>query len=262
MISVALKVAYDGSPYRGFSRQEGLLTVQGSIEEALTQLYGRYIETSCAGRTDAGVHARAQVVAFDLSEEELGLRSLDTLQKSLNAFIDESSYIVDIALAGENFSARFDAKSRRYRYFISDCNTRNVIVANRAWAVKKPLNIDAMQKAGSYLLGEHDFKSFCLAASAKDKPTKRRLDEVRVFRQENFGENLVVIELSASSFLHSMVRTIAGTLVLVGTESKSPEWVYEVLQAKDRSAAGQCAPAHGLIFWNVEYDADRLKFNK
>lgn len=251
--TVCLKLAYDGAPFSGFARQPGQLTVQGSLEDALALLYRRPVETTCAGRTDAGVHARGQVVSFDLAEGEFEARSLATLTRSLNALIDERAAVKDAWEAERGFSARFDAVSREYRYFIYEGADRPVLIADRVWHLKKPLDTEAMAAGASLLVGEHDFKSFCMAASAEGKPTCRNVSEITISREELLGERVIAIKVIGNAFLHSMVRTIVGTLVAVGAGRRKPSWVGEVLEARDRCAAGENAPAAGLVFWRVDY---------
>lgn len=261
MHTVCLKLAYDGAPFSGFARQPGQLTVQGSLEDALAVLYRRPVETTCAGRTDAGVHARGQVVSFDLDEAEFGARSCSTLKRSLNALIDERAAVKDAWEAACGFSARFDAVSREYRYFIYEGADRPVLVADRVWHLKKPLDVEAMAEGASLLVGEHDFKSFCMAASAEGKPTCRNVSEITIRREELLGERVIVIKVVGNAFLHSMVRTIVGTLVAVGAGRRAPSWVGEVLEARDRRAAGENAPACGLVFWRVDYGDAALGFS-
>lgn len=251
--TVALEVSYDGAPFSGFARQPGQLTVQGSIEDSLALLYGRPVETTCAGRTDAGVHARGQVVSFDLSGDEFASRPLSALARSLNALIDDRVAVKRIKEAPFGFSARFDAVSREYRYFIYEGADRPVLVSDRVWHLKRPLDIEAMAEGASYLVGEHDFKSFCMAASAEGKPTCRNVFKIAIDREELLGEEVVVVKVIGNAFLHSMVRTIVGTLVAVGAGRRNPSWVGEVLEARDRCAAGENAPAAGLVFWRVDY---------
>lgn len=250
----ALQVAYDGAPFAGFARQPGQLTVQGELERALAVLLRREVPTVCAGRTDAGVHARAQVVSFDADVAELAGRTARSLQRSLNALVDDRIAVPRVVAAPRGFSARFDAVEREYRYLLFDGPFRPVLFADRAWAVGKPLDVDAMAAAAAHLVGEHDFKSFCLAASAVGKPTTRFVREVAVERAELAGEPVVVVRVIGNAFLHSMVRTMVGTLVAVGLGRRAPEWVAEVLAARERSAAGENAPAEGLVFWRVAYE--------
>lgn len=248
-----MTLAYDGAPFAGFARQPGQLTVQGSLEQALATLFHREVLTTCAGRTDAGVHGVGQVVSFDLELSELASRSLSSLTRSCNALTADGIVVRRADLHPFGFSARFDAKSRTYRYFIATSPTPPVFLSRFAWHVPAPLDVSAMARAADLLLGERDFKSFCRAASAKDAPTRRNLQSIRFATDELFGEKVLITTLTASGFLHGMVRALMGTLVLVGRGKRPPEWVVEVLEARDRRSAGENAPAHGLFLWEVRY---------
>lgn len=267
--TLGLKVAYRGAAFAGFARQPQpeLVTVQGELERALEMLLRRPVETTCAGRTDAGVHARGQVVSFDVSPGELAeldardegtpRARLASFARSLNAITHEDVAVREVWQASDGFSARFDATAREYRYFLADGPVPPVFMRDFAWHVPgaaSGLDVGAMERASRCLIGEQDFKSFCRAASAVDKPTCRNLMEVSFAREELFGERLLVVRVVGSSFLHSMVRTIVGTLVDVGRHRRSEEWVAAALAARDRTAAGECAPAQGLVFWSVSYD--------
>jgi len=251
--TLALHMAYDGYVFSGFAQQAGQLTVQGSLNEALELLYKRPVETVCAGRTDAGVHALGQVVSFDLTHEELESRSLNTLKRSLNALIDNNVVVAGISEKPSGFSARFDAKSREYRYFIHTGDTEPVLIRNRVWHLGRPLNLDAMRQGASYLVGEHDFKSFCQTASAIGKNTVRTIFELSLEEEELLGKRVIVVRVTGNAFLHSMVRTMVGTLVDVGRGRRQPQWISEVLAACNRSQAGETAPPGGLILWQVNY---------
>lgn len=263
MVTLALKVAYRGEAFSGFARQPDQLTVQGELERALEMLFRREVETTCAGRTDAGVHARGQVVSFDVTEDEL--RELDerdagsgrprfaSFRRSLNAITHEDIMVREARQAADGFSARFDATAREYRYFLAVDEVPPVFMRDFCWHVG-PLDVEAMDRASRCLIGEQDFKSFCRAASAVDKPTCRNLMEVSFAHEDVAGENMLVVRVIGSSFLHSMVRTIVGTLVDVGRGRRPESWVEEALAACDRTAAGECAPASGLVFWEVLYE--------
>lgn len=252
-VVVALRVAYKGAPFSGFARQPGQLTVQGSIEGALELLFHRLVETVCAGRTDAGVHAKGQVVSFTLTRDEWESRSSDKLLRSLNALTHDDISVVGLSPQDAGFSARFSATMREYRYFICVDPTPPLFMRDFSWHLPRNLDMQAMRTAASFLEGEHDFKSFCLAVSAKDKLTHRFVERIAVEPLEQLGESFVVVRVRGNAFLHSMVRTIVGTLVAVGRGQRPPEWVQDVLAARDRSAAGENAPAQGLVFWQVEY---------
>ena len=216
-------------------------------------LYRRPVQTVCAGRTDSGVHALGQVVSFDLTEDEAGIRRDDALMRSLNALTHDRMSVCEVLHPQEGFSARFDAKAREYRYFIANTSYPPLVMGDFSWQITSPLDIGAMREGASYLIGEHDFKSFCMAVSAVGKPTCRNVISIDIDPVEVMGQQLICIKVVGSSFLHSMVRTIVGTLVAVGRGKRKPEWVGEVLEARRREAAGENAPAQGLIFWEVRY---------
>lgn len=251
---LAASLAYEGSPFHGFARQEGLLTVQGSLEEALSLLAHHEIETVCAGRTDAGVHGRGQVVSFDFPRSLVDQRGLRSLARSLNALTHDQIAIRDLVVKAPDFSARFSARYREYRYFIACSSWRPVIVENLCWHHPAPLDLDAMRKAAAYLRGEHDFASFCRKESARGKVTVREIYELSLAPCSYFGMELLAITVRGNAFLHSMVRSIVGSLVAVGCHRRDPSWIREVLAAKDRDAAGESAPAHGLVLWSVAFD--------
>lgn len=255
--TLSLAVAYNGAPFSGFARQPGQLTVQGEIEHALHLLFRRDVETVCAGRTDAGVHAREQVVSFDVDPAELDGRTLSSLARSLNALTHEGIAIRSVDEREPGFSARFAATEREYRYFICTELTPPIFLRDFSWHIPKPLDVDAMRAASRYLIGEHDFKSFCMAVSAVGKPTCRNVHDIAFDEVDVMGERAIVITVKGNAFLHSMVRTIVGTLVMVGRGQREPQWVQEVLAARDRRAAGENAPAQGLVFWHVSYEGTR-----
>ena len=251
--TLALKVAYRGGAFAGFARQPDQLTVQGELEHALELLLRRPVETTCAGRTDTGVHACGQVVSFPVSADEVEGFDGRRFLRSMNALTHDDILVRDAWQAADGFSARFDALWREYRYFLCVDEVPPVFCRDFAWHCG-PVDAAAMQQASRCLIGEHDFKSFCKAASAVDKPTCRNLMEVSFAPACHAGENLLAVRVVGSSFLHSMVRTLVGTLAMVGKGKRPPEWVVEVLAARDRTAAGECAPACGLVFWSVGYE--------
>ncbi len=288
-----------------FAVEQGhVRTVAGELRDALRMLLRRDVDLTCAGRTDAGVHARAQHVSFAVDEREASeldgsrlLRSLGAvlpedvrvdrvlrapagfsarfdaqarhyryeaseldgsrLLRSLGAVLPEDVRVDRVLRAPAGFSARFDAQARHYRYGVSVGPVEPLFGARWTWwqrsAVPWDIDVDAMAEGARYLEGEHDFKSFCKTASAVDKPTCRFVEHVRLEWEEAFGERRLVFDVVGNAFLHSMVRTIVGTLMEVGCGRRSPAWVGEVLAACDRRAAGPCAPAKGLTFWDVQY---------
>ena len=253
--TLALLVAYDGAPFSGFARQEGRCTVQGQIEEALRVLCRREVPTTCAGRTDAGVHALGQVVSFDVTDAEAA-RGCDAWRRALDALTHEDISIRAVRQAPPGFSARFDAQGREYRYFLHCGQARAVFTRRFSWHTGCELDVEAMRAGAAQLLGEHDFKSFCKTASAEGRSTCREVRRIDVEPQTVMGERLLVVAVEGNAFLHSMVRTIVGTLVAVGRGLREPAWVGEALAARDRRAAGETAPAQGLVFWRVRYDGE------
>ena len=251
--TLSLTVSYNGGPFCGFVRQPGKLTVQGELEQALSLVMRRPVEVVCSGRTDAGVHALGQVVSFNVSVKELESRSLYSLRRSLNALTHEDITVRTVEEREPGFSARFDAQWREYHYHICLDDTPPLFMRDFSWFVHADLDMPAMQQAARYLEGEHDFKSFCMAASAVGKPTCRNVHEISLSRETIMGEEVLTIKVVGNAFLHSMVRTIVGTLVMVGRGLRKPEWVSKVLEACDRTAAGENAPAAGLVFWKVQY---------
>lgn len=251
--ALALKVAYRGGAFAGFARQPDQLTVQGELEHALELLLRRPVDTTCAGRTDTGVHACGQVVSFPVGADELQGFDGRRFLRSMNALTHDDISVREAWRAPDGFSARFDALWREYRYFLCVDEVPPVFCRDFAWHCG-PVDVDAMQQASRCLIGEHDFKSFCKAVSAEGKPTCRNLMEVSFAPVCHAGENLLAVRVVGSSFLHSMVRTLVGTMAMVGKGKRPPEWVAEVLASRDRTAAGECAPACGLVFWSVGYE--------
>lgn len=251
--TLSLTVSYNGAPFSGFARQPGQLTVQGELEQALSLVFRRPVEIVCSGRTDAGVHALGQVVSFDATNDEIESRNLRSLRRSLNALTHEDITVREIEERQPGFSARFDAQWREYHYRVCLDEVPPLFMRNFSWYVHGELDIEAMREAARYLVGEHDFKSFCMAASAVGKPTCRNVHEILLSRETMMGEDILTIKVVGNAFLHSMVRTIVGTLVMVGRGQRKPEWVREVLEARNRTAAGENAPAAGLVFWRVQY---------
>lgn len=251
--TLSLTVSYNGAPFSGFARQPGQLTVQGELEQALSLVFRRPMEVVCSGRTDAGVHALGQVVSFEVTNDELEGRNLYSLRRSLNALTHEDITVREVEERQPGFSARFDAQWREYHYHVCLDEVPPLFMRDFSWYVHGQLDIDAMREAAAYLVGEHDFKSFCMAASAVGKPTCRNVHEISLSREMIMGEDILTIKVVGNAFLHSMVRTIVGTLVMVGRGQRKPEWVREVLETRNRTAAGENAPAAGLVFWRVQY---------
>lgn len=254
-VTLVLTLAYNGAAYSGFARQKDprLHTIQGELERAIATVFRRPVETVCAGRTDAGVHALGQVVSCEVTADELAGREKRKLLTSLNALTPDDIVVRGLRLRPSGFSARFDAVRREYRYRIVTGGAPALFLRDFAWWHRAPLDVDAMRAGAAFLLGEHDFKSFCKTQSAEGKNTVREVERIELFSEEQLGEECLVVRVVGNAFLHSMIRTIVGTLVQVGRGHRDPTWVGKVLAARDRSAAGENAPAHGLTFWHVDY---------
>lgn len=250
--TLVIRIGYRGAGFAGFAEQPSVRTVAGELRRALETALRRPCELTCAGRTDAGVHAIAQYVSVPVTEAELGLPG-ERLMRSLVALTPDDLSVQAILRAPAGFSARFDAISRSYRYRIAASQARPILAWEHSWWYRGALDVDAMAEAARPLLGEHDFKSFCKASSAEGKPTSRYVGALDVSRVREAGEELVAIDVTGNAFLHNMVRTIAGSLVEVGRGHRAPGWIEGVLAARDRAAAGPCAPAKGLTFVGVAY---------
>jgi tRNA pseudouridine38-40 synthase len=239
-----LDLSYLGSGFRGLARQPGQRTVQGVVEESLSRIIGETVSTVAAGRTDAGVHARQQVLSFSVDrvlDEDRVLRSLGkTLAPEIAPF--------SLRKVDEAFDARHSARFRVYRYRILNRTTADPFRHATVWHVADPLDIKAMNAGVSALVGEHDFAAFCRASSAGG--TRRRVISAGWRTTE---VDLVEFEISAQSFCHQMVRSIVGLSVQIGRGRRGPEEMSVVLADRDRSRSGQMAPARGLLLWEVGY---------
>lgn len=241
----ALLLEYDGGPFVGWQRQNNGLSVQQVLETAIHGFSGESVTTRASGRTDAGVHAIGQVVHFDLVRNA----STDEIQGALNHHLKPHPISVrKVWAVSPEFDARLSAIQRRYRYTILNRRAPPALDRGRVWHVTKGLDVAAMQDAAARLLGTHDFTSF-RAAECQAKSPVKTLDAITV---EWDGER-VLLRVAARSFLHHQVRNFAGTLVQIGLARRRPDWVDEILAAKDRSVAGPTAPPDGLLFVEARY---------
>lgn len=246
MQRIALALRYDGSAYHGWQIQTGLRTVQGQVEKALSFVAHHSVTIYCAGRTDAGVHACAQVVHFDTTSE----RSLEAWVFGTNSNLPGDISIIWAQNVSDTFHARYSAYARCYRYIIYNNKIRPGILRKQVGWYYRPLNEKDMQKAALYLLGEHDFSSF-QGSDCQSKTPIREIFAIKIFR---VGE-LVVLDVRANAFLLHMVRNIVGVLVVIGSGEKEPEWAKEVLLAKNRAAAAVTFEPNGLYLIGVDYPA-------
>jgi tRNA pseudouridine38-40 synthase len=251
-------VAYDGAPFHGFAVNDGVSTVAGLLNGALSRVLRTEVAVTCAGRTDRGVHAVGQVVSFDLPEGRAP-DDLERVRHAVNRQVGPSVVVTALSVVDDGFDARFSATGRTYRYRILDRSEGDPFTATRAWHVPEPLDVAAMEAAAAHLVGEHDFSSFCRRPAPRPDGTEAVL--VRRVTGASFrrvvdglsGVELLEFEVSASAFCHQMVRSIVGTLVAVGRGRMEASSIPDVLAARDRHAAGEPAPPHGLTFWSVDY---------
>lgn len=240
-----LTVEYDGAPFCGWQRQAHDLSVQQLLEEAITRFSGETVTTQAAGRTDAGVHALGQVAHFDLAREWDPFR----IREALNFHLKPHPVaVVEAVAVTEGFEARFSALARHYEYRILNRRARPALEAGRVWHVAVPLDADAMHAAAQFILGRHDFTTF-RAAECQAKSPDRTLDVLSVSRQAE----MVVVTAKARSFLHSQVRSMVGSLKLVGEGKWQPRMLRAALDARDRSCCGPLAPPDGLYLTRVDY---------
>jgi tRNA pseudouridine38-40 synthase len=240
-----LTIEYDGTPFVGWQIQDNGPSVQGQITEAVRAFSGEEVVVRGAGRTDAGVHALGQVAHFDLAVS----RDVDTVRDAINAHLrPDPVAVLSAEQTAKDFDARFSAVRRRYVYRIVNRRADLALDRNRAWRVPRDLNAETMQAAAQRLIGRHDFTTFRAAECQARSPIKT-LDGLEVERR---GDELR-IAASARSFLHHQVRSMVGSLVRVGEGAWSADDLAAALAARDRSACGPVAPAHGLYLVAVEY---------
>lgn len=241
---IALGIEYDGSAFYGWQRQREVTTVQQVLEQALSKIAAHPVNLTCAGRTDAGVHATGQVVHFD-SENP---RNLAAWSMGVNSNLPHTVAVRWARYVNADFNARFSAVGRRYRYIIANCAMRPAILGLGVSHYHSPLDTAAMHEAAQALIGEHDFSAF-RAAQCQSHSANRCLTEISVVRHGQF----VVIEVAANAFLHHMVRNIVGSLLEVGKGERPSAWIGELLAGRDRTLAAATAKPHGLYLVQVDY---------
>ncbi len=241
-----LTIEYDGTPYCGWQRQANGPSVQAALEDALEKLHAGFIIVRGAGRTDTGVHATGQVIHIDVPRDWPAAKLMDALNFHLQP---HPVAVVAAEIAAADFDARFSAKGRHYLYRIIDRRAPLAVELNRAWHVKTRLDVEAMDRAAKILVGHHDFTTFRSAHCQSKSPMKTldRLDVIRV------GEDLIEIRASARSFLHNQVRSMVGSVKLVGEGKWTDEKLAAALEARDHTKCGALAPPAGLYLTQVDY---------
>ncbi|MDP8954274.1 MAG: tRNA pseudouridine(38-40) synthase TruA [Actinomycetota bacterium] len=253
---IKLVVAYDGSGFRGFAANAGVETVAGVLGAALERVVGHPVVLSCAGRTDAGVHAWGQVVSFDV-DRDVGVAELDlvAVQRSVNRQCRPRVVVRKAEVVDGGFDARRSARARCYRYTVLNRPVPDPFLAATSWWVERPLDLAAMRLACDPMIGEHDFAAFCRRpkpAPGLDAPSmvRRVLDA----RWHDLGDGVLRFDVEASSFCHQMVRSVVGTLVEMGTGRTTAGEMRAIIASGERARSGQLAPPHGLCLWEVRYD--------
>lgn len=242
---IKLTIAYEGTDFSGYQRQaQGERTVQGELEKALRRLSGEIPKLTAAGRTDAGVHAKGQVVSFATKARI----PIDRWPAALNSVLPPDLIVGRAEAVGPGFNARYSAKTKTYQYIVSRRRWPDLFLRRFSYHYPHALAVAKIREAAAYLVGEHDFKGFAAAGSAV-ATTVRRLDRVEVAEVE---EELY-FTLEGNGFLYKMVRNIVGTLLLIGSGKADPHLVQEILRHGDRQAAGPTAPPQGLTLLKVEY---------
>ncbi|MCV2402841.1 tRNA pseudouridine(38-40) synthase TruA [Marinomonas sp. C2222] len=242
---VVLVVEYNGSAYKGWQAQKnGVPSVQENIEKALSVIANHPVKVVCAGRTDAGVHASAQVIHFETHVQ----RNERSWTMGANTYLPSDISIVAAKYVADDFHARFSALTRRYRYVIYSADFCPAILSKGVTWTYKRLDVEAMQQAAKVFKGTHDFTSFRAVGCQAKTPMRTVLN----FEVQSFGQ-YVVLDVRANAFLHHMIRNFAGVLMSIGAGEKPVEWAEEVLRSKDRTKGGITAPPFGLYFVDAEY---------
>lgn len=248
MQRMVLGLEYDGSGFSGWQWQTGRRTVQAVVEQALSVVADHPVTVTCAGRTDAGVHALEQVVHFDTAAQ----RPLHAWSLGGNSHLPEDVRILWAVIASAGFHARYSAIARFYRYLILNRPVKSALARHQATGCYAQLDAEKMHQAAQHLIGNHDFSSF-RARGCQSKSPCRTLHFIDVYRQ---GDR-VIMDICANAFLHHMVRNIAGVLMTIGTGKQPADWTLALLQVKNRSLASVTAPPDGLylggVFYPVEY---------
>jgi tRNA pseudouridine38-40 synthase len=243
---IAVGLEYEGTRYAGWQSQRSAQSVQVLAESALGKVADAGVTLVCAGRTDAGVHARGQVAHFDTD----AVRTMRAWTLGANSELPRDISIAWAWPAPAHFHARYSAEARTYRYLILNRASRSGLTAHRATWIHRPLDAQHMAEAAAALEGEHDFSAF-RAAECQAKSPVRRMERLAVARSGDW----VAIEATANAFLHHMVRNIAGLLIRIGKGDAPPVWAAEVLAGRDRRLSAATAPADGLYLWRVRYPA-------
>jgi tRNA pseudouridine38-40 synthase len=244
--NIKLTISYDGTGYKGWQLQANGRTVQEELEKAVKKVFKKHYRLHGASRTDAGVHAKAQIANFKIAPS-LAIPA-GKIPAALNAHLPEDIAVNRTEEVSPEFHARFDAKSKHYKYYILNSRQRDPFSEKHAWRVPYKLNVSLMKREASALLGKHDFKSF-QAKDKKERSSRRRILRLDVVKKKPF----IIIDIAADGFLYNMVRNIVGTLVDISRGYLPEGSMRRILKSKDRTQAGPTAPAKGLFLIDVKY---------
>ena len=245
MPTYRLDLGYDGSGFHGYAAQKNLRTVQSVLEDALFRITGP-VQTTVAGRTDAGVHARGQVVSF-VSDKQL---DGELTARSLNKMVREEIVIRACRVVPDDFDARFSAVSRSYRYRIVNDRVVDPLIRHVVWQVGYPVDLERMNLAARHFVGLHDFASFC--RKAEGRSTERSVLSASWTKETAEGQ--LVFKITASSFCRHMVRSLVAACVDAGRGKLEPDAIPGIMAARDRNESSGAAPPHGLTLWSVAYE--------
>lgn len=245
MRNIKLTIEYEGKDYNGWQKQPNHLNIQGEIEKAIQHITGEEVDLIGSGRTDAGVHAFGQVANFKTNSDF----PIEKMATAINSQLKQSIRVLKSEEVPLDFHSRYHCHQKTYAYIIDNSNQGTAIYRNITYHIAQPLNLEKMQEAANYLLGEHDFSSF-KSSGTSSKNSVRTIYKAQVLKEQD----RVIIMLTGNGFLYNMVRIIAGTLVEVGLGYISSEEIKNILEAKDRKKAGKTLPAKGLFLMSVEYD--------
>ena len=249
-MQILLTVAYDGTNYAGWQRQDNAVAVQQRVEDALSILLNRQVQVRAASRTDAGVHALGQRVCFHAPDVRV---PLDKLPMVLNGLLPPDISITDAIIVPDEFNPRFDARYKTYSYSIYNASCPNPLLSRYSAFTPQILDVKKMQETAQAFIGRHDFAAFCATGSSA-KTTVREIYACNVEKQPN---DTVALTITGNAFLYNMVRIIAGTLLYVGMGKIPYSDISAIIASKDRKRAGKTMPPEGLVLINVAYNLDK-----
>lgn len=244
MRNIKLTIEYEGKDYKGWQKQPNNLNIQGEIERAIKNVTGEDVDLIGSGRTDAGVHAFGQVANFKFNSDF----PIEKMATAINSQLKKSIRVLKAEEVDLDFHSRYNCHKKTYAYMIDNSEQGTAIYRNVTYHISQPLDIEAMQKAADYLVGEHDFSSF-KSSGTSSKNSVRTIYNAQILKEQQ----RVIIMLTGSGFLYNMVRIIAGTLVEIGLGHMKPTEMKNILEAKNRQMAGKTLPAQGLFLMSVDF---------